>query len=199
MLITWSRTVQPSIDPITLTEAKAQARLTHGDEDPLLLSFVRTATDEAERYLGYGLLTQTIRLAGDEWPSRIWLPQALVLQSVTSVEYYDTAGTLQTLGTSQYIVDDTTRPASIVPAVATVWPTLQVGRDAWRWRVTYVVGWSKRTDIPPSIRHGIKLLVTHLDANRDGTEGDMSTALRNAQNCWYDRIKDVPPYRCEDE
>jgi uncharacterized phiE125 gp8 family phage protein len=192
--VNWTRTVDPVLDPLTLSEAKAQARLTHDDENTLLRSFVRAATDEAERYLGFGLLTQTIRVTGDEWPERIWLPQALVLQSVTSVEYYDTAGTLQTLATSQYVADDTTRPASIVRAANVSWPALQSTRDAWRWRVTYVVGWTTAAQIPAGIKLGLAMYVTHLDENRSGTETDADLARRAAENKWADRVS-LPAYR----
>lgn len=195
MRVNWTRTVDPVIDPLTLSEAKAQARLTHDDENGVLKSFIRAATDEAERYLGFGLLTQTIRATGDEWPERIWLPQARVLQSVTSVEYYDTAGTLQTLASSQYIADDTTRPASIVRAANVTWPALQSTRDAWRWRVTYVVGWTKADQIPAGIKLGLAMYVTHLDENRSGTETDAEAARRAAELKWSDKLY-VPAYRC---
>lgn len=195
MIVNWSRTVAPTLEALTLREIKAQARLTHEDENELLRSYGKVAVDAAEAYLGYGLLTQTIRLSGDEWPERIWLPQALKLQSVTSVEYYDTAGALQVLASSQYIADDTTRPASIVRAANVSWPALQSTRDAWRWRVTYVVGWTAASLIPHGIRHGLRLWVTHLDENRSGTDTDADVARRAAENCWSDRLY-VPAYRC---
>lgn len=194
MRVNWSRITEPTIDALTLREIKAQARRTDDAENDLLRAYGRTATDEAEKYLGYGLLTQTLRVSGDDWPERIWLPSALILQSVTSIEYYDTAGTLQTLASSQYIADDTTRPASIVRAANTVWPALQSTRDAWRWRATYVVGWSSRQAVPAGILHGLRLFVTHLDENRSGTESDADQARRAAENCWSDRVF-LPAYR----
>jgi len=192
--VNWTRTVDPVLDPLTLSEAKGQARLTHDDENGVLKSFIRASTEAAEVYLGYGLLTQTIRLTGDEWPERIWLPRARVLQSVTSVEYYDTTGALQTLASTQYVADDTTRPASIVRAANVSWPALQSTRDAWRWRVTYVVGWTSAAQIPAGIKLGLAMYVTHLDENRSGTDTDATVARVAAEQKWSDRLS-VPAYR----
>lgn len=197
MRVNWTRTVQPASAVLTLADVKAQARLTHEDENALLTSYASVADAAAEDYLGYGLLTQTIRLTGDEWPARIWLPMALQLQAVSSVEYYDESGVLQTLAPSAYIVDDMTRPASIVPAVNVDWPSLQAGREAWRWRVVYVAGWETADAVPERIKQGLRLYVTHLDENRSGTDTDAATARRAAEYCWADRIVFVPPYACE--
>ena len=192
----WTRTVAPTSVVLTLAEIKAQAKRTDDDENGLLAAYGRTADETAEEYLGYGLLTQTNKLTGVDWPERIWLPRARVLQSVTSVEYYDESGTLQTLASSQYIADDTTSPASIVRAVNAVWPQLQAGREAWRWRVTYVLGWSSAASVPERIKQGLRMFVTHLDEDRSGSEADSALALAAAHEKWSDRIF-CPPYRYE--
>lgn len=188
----WSRTVEPTLRAISIAEAKAQARLTHSDEDGVFASMIRVAEGEAETYMQRGLLTQTLVLALPDWPERIWLPQAAPLQSVTSVEYVGTDGSVVTLASTNYIVDSTTRPACIVAAPTSSWPQLQVGREAWRVRVTYVVGWTSPALVPELIKHGLKMYVTHLDMNRDGTEGDGGAALRAAHSKWSDRVFPEP-------
>lgn len=44
-------------------------------------------------------------------------------QSVTSITYVDQGGAKQTLDPSQYVVDLTSEPARIVPALGTYWPS----------------------------------------------------------------------------
>lgn len=188
----WSRTTEPTAWPISLDDAKAQARVTHSDEDGLFAGYIATAVAMAEDYLGRGLLTQTWTLTLDDWSNRIWLPMAAPLQSITSVKYYDASGTLQTLSSTYYGTDSSARPACLVKAPNQTWPALQADRRSWRVEVVYVVGWSTAASVPDRIKQGIRLMVTALDANRDGTDASGDVARRAAEQCWADRIF-VPP------
>ena len=59
----WTRTTDPTELVVSVDDVRAgQARLTHTDEDQLWRSFLETAIDAAEEYLGRGLLTQTYTL-----------------------------------------------------------------------------------------------------------------------------------------
>lgn len=188
MSIEWVRTVEPLQEPITIEEAKQQARITHDQSDGLLSSYIRTAREVAEDYLGRGLFTQTWKLTLDWFEDVIYLPMAAPLQSVSSVKYYDDAGTLQTLNSTYYTVDTTCRPGRIYRAPNQYWPTVQSDRITGAVEITYVVGWTNIALIPERIKQGIRLYVTYLDMDRDGLELGGEQARKAAEACWSDRV-----------
>lgn len=82
------------------------------------------------------------------------------LVSVTSIQYYDTTGTLQTLAASSYQVDTSSRWGRLVPAYGSFWPATQVVPNAVQ--ITYDAGFSAdATSVPEMVKHAIKLLVGH--------------------------------------
>src|SRR3954462_15596572 len=105
----WVRTVDPVTEPVSLTEAKDHARIDLTADDAAVTRFIQNGREEAEEYLGRGLLTQTWQLSLPNFFESMALPMAAPLQSVTSVQYYDTTGSLQTLSTSFYTVDTISR------------------------------------------------------------------------------------------
>ncbi len=183
----------PTTEPITLVEAKAQARITDTNSDTLLGTYIAAARHRAEQVLGYGLYTQTWRCDLSSFAEVIPLPMALQLQSITSVKYYDADGVLQTLSSTYYEMDTVRRPACLVRAANVSWPTLQADKRTGRVQITYVVGWTTTAAIPDIIKQGIKLYVTYLDADRDGLETQAAQAAAAAERCWLDRLYLVPP------
>ena len=186
----------PTDEPITLAEAKAQARITDDHSNGLLRSYIQTAREAAEQILGRGLLTQTWRQERADFADVMWLPMAAPLQNDAGaspstapiVEYYDTDGTLQTLATSVYDVDTVSRPGRIVRAAGQSWPAVQCDRQAGRVRITYVVGWISPAEVPEQIKQGIRSYVTALDADRDGMHERAEEARFAAERCWMDRV-----------
>ena len=184
----WTLTTAPTVEPITLAEAKAQLRQDHDGEDPLILSYIAAARQAAEEWLGRGLLTQTWTLTCEGFTDVIWLPMAAPLQSVTSVKYYDTSHVQQTLATTGYTVDTVSRPGRIVRAAAAVWPTTHYDHLSGAVEIVYKVGWSTPAAVPERIKQGIRLYVGALDADRDGLDGNFLTAKHAAESCWTDRV-----------
>lgn len=182
----------PTAEPVTPEEAKAQARVTGADSDDLIASYITAAREEAEDFLNYGLLTQTWRADLAEFADVIPLPRAMKLQSITHVKYYDVNGTLQTLSSTYYEMDTVSRPARLVRAADMSWPALQADRRIGRVQVTYVIGWTSAALVPERIKHGIKMYVSYLDADRDGMDAQASAARVAAERCWSDRLWDLP-------
>jgi uncharacterized phiE125 gp8 family phage protein len=191
MTADWTLVTAPTDVPLTLVEAKAQCRITLTDEDTLLTSYVGAARQAAEQYLGRGLLTQTWALQLSDWADRIPLPMAGPLQSVTSVAYYNDAGTLTTLAPSTYLVDLRAEPGRVMRAPNQVWPTLQSDRLIGVV-ITYVVGWASAAVLPDLIKQGLRLHVTYSDAR---ASADAASILAAAQACWslYGRLWYLPP------
>lgn len=163
----WTRTIAPTVPLLTIAEARAQCRIDQSDEDAIMATYIQAATDVAEGYLHRGLLTQTWTLGLEDWFDECYLPSAAPLQSITSVKYRATSGTLTTLASTYYITDTIAQPGSLMRAPDVTWPALQADREN-RIEVTYVVGWTRAVDVPAAIRLGALLLVEQFYANRGG-------------------------------
>ena len=164
----------PTSDPVSLSEAKAHCREFGSDNDGLIAGYLAAARSHAEVYTGRAFATQTLQLTIDgDWPEGcIALPRP-PLQSVTSIQYTDTSGVLQTLAADQYRVDTTAHQGVIQPAYGVTWPAV---RDQSRTIVvTYVAGY---TQIPDPIRQAILMLTNHYFENREAViVGSSATEL----------------------
>jgi hypothetical protein len=110
------------------------------------------------------------------------------LQSVTSVQYYDTTGTLQTLvqgnqtGTGDYIVDIYGEQGRITPQYGTVWPWPRAVMNSVQ--VQYVAGYAYDATTPPPpprwweiVRELLLVHVDHAYNHRDGSRPQGVEAL----------------------
>lgn len=171
----------PAEEPITLAEAKAHCRIDIDDDDALLGSLILDAREWCERYTRRALVTQTWRLHLDAFPPSVGihggplqLPGGKV-QSVTSVDYLDGDGDAQTLDAADYQLSskDPQRPAFIVPAYGTSWPSTREVPDAVS--VTYVAGYGAAAAVPQIFKSAMLLHVGYYYANREpmtfGTTG----------------------------
>lgn len=192
----WALVTPPAEEPISLDEAKSQASIHSNDDNGLIGSYIVAARQAAETYLQRALFTQTWQLQLTDFADIIWLPMAAPLQSVTSVKYYDSAGTLQTLSTSFYTVDTTSEPGRVLRAPNQVWPSTQADRLVVVI-ITYVCGKSSVADIPEAVKQGIRLHVSASDADRNGGAAESRMTVKAAESCWnvYGQVWWRPPSR----
>ncbi len=145
----------PTVEPISLTEAKAHLRVNHSDDDTIIGALITAATsfvDGPSGFLGRALVAQTWELVIDEFPtSEIQIPLP-PLQSVVSVKYDDTAGIEQTLASTDYYVDDASEPGWIVP-ISTGWPSTIDAINAVR--VRFIAGYDSDAASPPDLTANI--------------------------------------------
>jgi uncharacterized phiE125 gp8 family phage protein len=163
----WRVITPPVIEPLTLAEAKAQCRVDITTDDALLATLISVARDMCERIAWRAFLTQTIELWLDAWPASnaIALPRP-PLQSVTKVEYYDTADVKSTLSSTIYSVDAINEPGKLWLKYNQVWPTTLL-REHNAICVTYIAGWTNPADVPQSARQAMLLLIGHWYENRE--------------------------------
>ena len=158
-----------TVFPVSVAEAKKQCQVTHNDDDAYLQQLIEAASDQAQSDIpgGISLLTSTYDYFLPCFHSDfITLPRP-PLQSVTTVKYYDSNNTLQTLATSGYYVRTYERkPGVVYTAKNTIWPTTEPDRiDAVQIR--YVAGWTLAASVPKRIKHAVLMLVSHWHANRE--------------------------------
>lgn len=151
--------------PLTLAELRLHLRLDTVDgaheDDALILAQLDAAVEYAQHNTGRAIGLQTLELALDAFPAcgDIMLPLSPVI-SITSVKYTDINGTEQTVGSSNYALDDYSLQGRVVPAYAYVWPSTQSVPNAVR--VRYVGG-----TVPSAFTAALKLIVGHLYQNRE--------------------------------
>lgn len=162
----------PSVEPITLEEARQHLRVTSTSEDALILALVTTARLHAEEISERAFVTQTWDYSLDAFPAGIFeLPKA-PLQSVTSVTYLDTDGASQTLDSSLYKVDAVSDPGRIAPAYGEVWPSTRDEPNAVT--VRFVAGYGLAAAVPRPLKQAMLLILGHLYMNREDTvEGNV--------------------------
>ena len=163
----------PTIEPLTVQEAKDWARITETSDDDTVEGLIRSARAHVEQLSGRALITQTWDLYLDAWPYgcegyQIDVPKP-PLQSVTYIKYIDTAGVLQTLASSEYTVDAKSEPGRIVPAYGKSWPGTRTEPNAVQ--VRFVAGYGTQpSDIDakvPELRQAIGVLVGTMYEQRE--------------------------------
>ena len=179
----------PTTFPIDLASAKLHCRVDIADDDTLITALITAATEMAEQKTGRAIMTQTLELTLDAFPEAFELTRVPV-QSVTSVKYYDTTGTQQTLSNTLYALDaaDDFGFAYISPVYAGVWPNTRDQINAVA--VRYVAGYADAASVPQSIKNWILLMVSTMYANRE-TEAYSSRAVSTTvQMQFVDRLLD---------
>jgi uncharacterized phiE125 gp8 family phage protein len=160
----------PAVEPLTLQEAKDWMRIDAATEDALIEVLIPAARRWAEGYARRALITQTWDLVLDCFPVNpveILLPMP-TLQSVTSINYIDTAGASQLLDPAAYQVDTVGEPGRIAPAFGTVWPQTREQLNAVTIR--FVAGYGVAAqDVPEGIRNGMLMLIAHMFERREST------------------------------
>lgn len=112
----------PLAEPIHLDEAKKHLRVTTSDDDALIARAVRAARRHVETWCRRALVRQQRRLVLDAFPATIEIPVG-PLRAVSSIQYLDTSGALQTLSSALYRVDTYSERARITPAYGESWPS----------------------------------------------------------------------------
>jgi uncharacterized phiE125 gp8 family phage protein len=171
----------PTIEPVSLDEAKAHVRIYANDDDAMLSSLISAARQSAERFMNRAILTQTWDFFCDLLPcgnEPLELPMAAPLQSVTSLKYYDADGTQQTWSSSNYVVSVSKEPGTIRLAYGISWPSVRVRPDSIT--VRYVAGWTSAALVPYPIKQAILLLIGHWYNNREEVVAGTMNKLESA-------------------
>ncbi len=162
----------PIAEPITLAEAKRQARRVDVADDDAYLSTtlipaVRERFEQATRRQG---ITATWDQTFDHgFPCEFVVPLP-PLQAVSWIHYVDANGTTQTLAADQYQVDAPSGPRAargrIRPAYGVTWPVTRCQMNAVT--VRFVAGYGDTdTDIPPRLKMAMLLDLGTLYENRE--------------------------------
>lgn len=166
----------PTIEPLTLSEAKLHLRIDDDDDDQdsLVNSLILTARRQIEHDTRRALMTQTHRLTLDRFPcgterwgadlyGMIEIPRP-PLREISQIDYVDGAGVTQTLTYDDYQVDNRSEPGRLAPAYGLYWP--ETRRQLNAVSILYLAGWTVTT-MPDTVKHLMRLWIGHFYENRE--------------------------------
>lgn len=154
----------PNSEPLSLPTVKEWLKVDFDADDALISALITGSRQSVEKYTQLILLSTVIEQAYDQFSiitqsnpyaemTLAWSP----VVSVESVQYYDSNGTLTTLDSSRYIVDDYSKPSNITPAYNHIWPEVQTRKNAVI--VRYTCGYANSDDIPQAIKTAMLLTI----------------------------------------
>lgn len=161
---------QPSIEPVTLDEAKAHLVVEHAEDDVLIERIIASARFHLEERCNRAIVRQKWRLFLDYSFSSFKLEPATV-QEVESINYTDSDGASQILSPSVYTVDIPRQ--CVYLAYGQTWPaTRNVTNAVWAdvWSGYYDSSVSPidlRIRVPESLRHALLILTAEMYERRE--------------------------------
>lgn len=153
------RTSEPSVEPVSLVEAKNHLRVDSGTDDSLISSLIIAARQLAEHRTQRCFIQSNFSLYLDAFTDEIVLPFPPLI-SFTQIDYYDTSGASQRILVDSIEIVAGIQPAIIMPETGTSWPAVSTRKDAIA--VTYSAGYgTTAASVPVGIKQAILLLVGH--------------------------------------
>lgn len=172
----------------TTAEAKDFLKVDTTADDTIIDNLVAAATESCQIYTNQYFINTVVTQYSDNWKEFYSLYKSPV-SSITHVKYYDKDDSLQTLASSNYILDDTYKPARIGIAVDGELPNVADRINAVQ--VKYTVGYgTASTDVPEGIRTAIILTVGNWYENRQSViTGRTATELPLSSQYLLDQYK----------
>lgn len=165
-------TTAPTIEPVSLAEAKLWLKVDGDDDDDLIGSLITAATDYCQQYEGRAYIEQTITAFINTFAKVVNLPMSPVL-SITSVHYLDVDGNWELLDDAFYNLHNTTDPAYIEFDISDISVGVKDCDNAVRIIFTsgyrYHDGAAWAGDVPERVKAAMCLLITHWYERRMAT------------------------------
>jgi len=120
MLLRMYDLVPVGVEPVTVAQVKAAARIDGPDFDLLLPANISAARQLAEHQANRLFAERTVRFELSDWPDEAL---CIVPAGVVAVSYWDGAA-WQTLATSQYVPVWSSTGVELQAPTGVVWPTL---------------------------------------------------------------------------
>jgi uncharacterized phiE125 gp8 family phage protein len=159
--------VAPTDFPMDLDQVKLACRISGSDEDTLIQDvYFPAAVEFVQLDAEITLMTQTRIQYLDDFPDGPIELRMPPISSVTSVTYYDYSLVQQTMSSTLYDVDLTSRPGLISPTFAQViWPIAIPKLNSIA--VTFVCGNANASAVSPLAKQAICLRVGAAYRNRE--------------------------------
>ena len=160
-------------------------------EDNLLNTLIAAAREDCEKFQNRAYCSQTWELWLDDWPTKgVLLIPLPPLQSITSIDYYDTEDAAHEFDESNYFVDTKSEPGWVVLNSGASWPSTTL-RPANGICVTFVAGYGAASAVPKNVKAAMLLLIGHLYEHREDVITGLSVVqmpLASQHLLWKDRV-----------
>lgn len=144
---TYVVTSEPATEPLTLAELKDRLRVTTADFNDELTDLLEAARKQVEHDTHRKLITQTVAIYHDDFPTVETLEMRLApISAVSSVAYTDTAGDSQTFASSNYSEDLNSTPPRLKVVDGVFWPNVYDVPNAVT--ITVTAGYGTADDVP---------------------------------------------------
>ncbi|NBX72673.1 MAG: hypothetical protein EBQ89_00035, partial [Alphaproteobacteria bacterium] len=152
----------PTVEPVSLAEAKAHCRVDIGTDDALIAGYISAARELCEDYLDRSLVTQQYVMRLDQFPPEIELPRPPVVSSGTATAVAVTytlndSGATAALATTQYRVDRDSTPGAIRNLYGGTWPSNRDDQNSIS--VTWWAGYGNPESVPQRVKNAILMTV----------------------------------------
>lgn len=164
---------QPTVEPVSLVEAKLHLRVDNSAEDALITSQIISARQWVENYLKRPLITQTLTLYADVFESHMELTPNL--QVVNSIKYLDQNNILQLLPDTNYNVFIRQLVGYVMPADGISWPAVKYQPESVQ--IEFVAGYGDSVAVHETIKQAILLMVGTSYSQRE--DHKLETAVKN--------------------
>ena len=157
------RITQPTVEPVSLGEAKVQARVDTEADDAYIQSLIAVARQYVEDILDITILTTVWESSYDLFP--VWaivLPRPMLQSANITVTYRlgDGATSTKSSAAGDFQVDTRTVPGRIYPNWSDTWPGVRGDENSVV--VNYTAGFGPDgSSVPPVYKHLIMMLVAH--------------------------------------
>ncbi len=159
-----------------------------GADDTLISSLITAARQYCEGFQNRCYLTSTWELWLDEFPGWDYIEIPMPpLQSITSIDYYNTANTMTTITATDYFVDVKSEPGRVCLAYGKSWPSTTL-RPANGVCVTFVAGETAAASVKNTWKQAILLLIGDYYENREAGKASEKTIEAVERLLWLDRI-----------
>lgn len=165
---------EPTVEPVSLAEAKAHCRVDADADDSLILAYIQAAREWVSAYMDETIVHTQYVMRLDSFPHEIELPRppAATAAGFTAVTVTYTGENQQTatLSTTEYRVDRDSVPGVVRPLYNGSWPShlLDYGAVTVTW-------WGGRESsgaaIPQRVRNAILWLVGYWYERRVAADG----------------------------
>jgi uncharacterized phiE125 gp8 family phage protein len=173
----------PAIEPVTEADLVSHCQIGELPDDQVGRARVMlsAARQWVENRIHRQLITATWVGYLDTFESVVQIEDKLPIKTISSITYYDSTDTLQTLSSSLYQTDLVSEncPPRIEPISGQSWPSTYDRYNAVT--ITFTAGYgSTRESVPLGIRHAILMVAADWWANREETViGTINSKLAN--------------------
>ena len=175
----WERTADPLVEPVILAEMQRHLAGYNPDDDTDIQGLIVTAREAFEAETHLAIIDQTWELTLPDFMRCIPVPIHPV-RSITSIQYFDSAGAEQTLDADTYRFERINGRTQIVNTLGNTFPSVETCR-ADAVKITFQAGIYSTTGDPatvdtdsgaglrnlyPLAQRAIKILGDHMYRNR---------------------------------